>query len=215
MKEYPREYGMDTIFIRVNRDGKHRNLCFSDLTEDEQRAFLDTLTECGLKSMCMQLAKALRSYPEYTEKLCTESKKNTSKVSLQEPTPSKPTAPFGYNDDGSPNERECEVVRFVFAKSHEYFFKPPQELIDEAHAWAEYEGMSLNDEEAEDMARARISAYIAKEVQEKFSDVRFRKAAPSRGTYPVGLKYPSRPFKGEEIIDRDLYAQVREILAFG
>lgn len=44
MTNYPRQHGMDRIFIRVSRDGKYMNICFSDLTEDEQNAFLDTLT---------------------------------------------------------------------------------------------------------------------------------------------------------------------------
>lgn len=215
MTEYPRQYGMDRIFIRVSREGKYMNLCFSDLTEDEQNAFLNTLTNSGLKRMCLELARSLRAFPEYAVKLEKEAKNKAMKVSLQDPTPAKSTMPFGYNQDGTRNEKEAEVVRFVFTKQYEYFFKLPQELIDEAYAWAKEEGMTLNDEEAEDMARARLPAYIAREVQEKFPDVKYRKAAPPRGTYPSGLKYPSRPLKGEEIIDRDLYAQVREILAFG
>ena len=215
MTEYPRQYGMDRIFIRVSRDGKYMNICFSDLTEDEQNAFLDTLTESSLKRMCLELAKSLRVFPEYAVKLEMEAKNEAMRVSLQDPIPARPTAPFGYNDDGTYNEREAEVVRFVFSKQNEYFFNPPQELIDEAYAWAKEEGMTLNDEEAADMARARIPAYIARQVQEKFPNVKYRKAAPVKGRYPTGLKYPSRPLKGEEIIDRDLFAQVREIMAHG
>ena len=85
--------------------------------------------------------------------------------------------------------------------------------VDEAHAWAESEGITLNDEEAADMARARITAYIATEVREKFPDVKFRKAAPSKSKYPFGMKYPSRSYASEEMIDRDLYAQVAAIIA--
>ena len=123
--------------------------------------------------------------------------------------------PFGYNADGTHNEREAEVVRFVFAKQTEYFFNPPQELLDEAHTWAASEGMTLNDEEAADMARLRVSAYIAAEVMENFHDVKFRKAPPAKGCYPADLKYPSRSFVHETIIDRDLYAQVQEIMSRG
>lgn len=215
MIEYPRQYGMDRIFIRVSRDGKYMDVCFSDLSEDEQNAFLDTLTVSGLKRMCLELARSLRVFPEYAVKLEMEAKNKAMRVSLQDPIPVRQTAPFGYNADGTHNEKEAEVVRFVFAKQNAYFFDPPQELIDEAYAWANEEGMTLNDEEAADMARARIPAYIAREVQEKFPDVKYRKAAPVKGTYPTGLKYPSRPLKGAEIIDRDLLAQVREILAHG
>lgn len=123
--------------------------------------------------------------------------------------------PFGYNADGTANEREREVVRFVFEKHLEYYFHPPQELIDEAHEWATSEGISLNDEEAEDMARLRIGAYIAAQVKERFPDVQYRKAAPTTGNYPTGLKYPSRSFRSEEIIDKDLYAQVQTIMSHG
>lgn len=198
MSEYPRMYEMDGVYNRVRRDGKYMNVCFSDLTVDEQRVFLDTLSEPGLKRMCMALAQSLRSIGE--------------EIYREDPMQEENPAPFGYNADGTHNEREAEVVRHVFTKYLEYFRNPPQELIDEAHAWAESEGMTLNDEEAQDMARARIAAYIAKEVNEKFPGLKYRKAEPPKGTYPTGLKYPSRPFKSEEIIDRDLYAQVQELI---
>lgn len=88
-------------------------------------------------------------------------------------------------------------------------------MIDEAYAWAAEEGLTLTDEEAADMARARITAFIAREVRDKFPDVKYRKADPVRGNYPTGLKYPLRPLMCEEIIDRDLFAQVQEIMARG
>ena len=124
-------------------------------------------------------------------------------------------APFGYNADRSSNERESEVIRFVFAKHNEYFFKPPGSLINEAHDWAASEGFSLNDEEAQDMARVRLAAYIAVEVSKRFPDVQYRKSAPARRSYPVGLKYPSRAFKDSPVIDRDLYVQVMDIISHG
>ena len=121
--------------------------------------------------------------------------------------------PFGYNPDGSRNEREAAVVRYIFEKEQEYFFNPPQELIDEANAWAAYEGFTLNDEEAHDLARARIAARIAAEVNEKFPGVKYREAPPPVGWYPTGLKYPSRPFSGENTFDRNLYALVQSSMA--
>lgn len=121
--------------------------------------------------------------------------------------------PFGYNVDGTNNEREREVIRFVFAKFNEYFFNPPRRLMDEAHAWAASEGFTLNDEEAQDMARSRLAACISMEVSESFPDVLFRKAAPSKGSYPTGLKYPSRAFLDNRVIDRNLYIQVCDIIS--
>ena len=123
--------------------------------------------------------------------------------------------PFGYNADGSNNERESEVIRFVFAKHNEYFFNPPESFINEAHDWAASEGFSLNDEEAQDMARVRLAAYIAVEVSKCFPDVHYRKATPTRNSYPVGLRYPSRAFNDSPVVDRDLYVQVMAIISHG
>lgn len=201
MIRYPKQLELDTIFVRVNRGGKFYNLSFTDLTEDEQRAFLGDLNERALERMCLVLAKTLRTFGEEADPM--------EQVSTETPFP------FGYNADGTRNEKEAEVVRFVFAKQQEYFFNPPKELLDEAHAWAEEEGTTLTDEEAADMARARITAYIAREVRDMFPDVKYRKAAPLKVNYPTGLKYPSRPLKGDEIIDRDLFAQVQEIMMHG
>ena len=102
-----------------------------------------------------------------------------------------------------------------YATHARYYFHPPQELIDEANEWAASEGMTLNDEEAEDMARLRIGAYIAAQVRERFPDVHYRKAVPPTGNYPTGLKYPSRSFRSEDIIDPDLYAQVQSLMSRG
>lgn len=63
------------------------------------------------------------------------------------------------------------------------------------------------------MTRARITAYIATEVEEKFLDTNFRKAAPSKSRYPFGMKSPSRSYSSDAMIDRDLYAQVATIIA--
>lgn len=115
---------------------------------------------------------------------------------------------FGYYSDGTINERESEVVRFVFQKSAEYFRNLPQELIDEAYAWAAYEGEMLTEEEAKDLARMRIDAYILQETKKKFPDVTYRESSPETGYYPVDAKYPSRAFKGDRGIDAALYDRV-------
>lgn len=121
--------------------------------------------------------------------------------------------PFGYKADGTVDEQESAVIRFVFEKENEYYFSIPQELIEEAHAWAKSEGITLNDEEAADMARARLCDFIARQVREKFPDVKYRQATPPVGKYPADRKYPSKSFSHEDIIDRDLYLQVQKIIA--
>jgi len=180
--------------------------------------FLNALTESGLRRMCMELARVARAQGLRSLRLEEAMKQRVllDSISMKDDFSCmrlNKQAPFGYNLDGTVNEREAEVVRFVFTKSHEYFFNIPQGLLDEAHAWAASEGITLNDEEAADMARARITAYIATEVREKFPDVKFRKAAPSKSKYPFGMKYPSRSYASEEMIDHDLYAQVAAIIA--
>ena len=218
MKEYPQELELDTIYCRLPRNGKYVNICFTDQTKEEQMGFLNALTESGLRRMCMELARVARAQGLRSHRLEEAMKQRVllDSISMKDDFSCmrlNKQAPFGYNLDGTVNEREAEVVRFVFTKSHEYFFNIPQGLLDEAHAWAESEGITLNDEEAADMARARITAYIATEVREKFPDVKFRKAAPSKSKYPFGMKYPSRSYASEEMIDRDLYAQVAAIIA--
>ena len=42
---------LDGFYLRVNRDGKWCNLCFTDLTEEEQSKWLDRLFGEGLRSM--------------------------------------------------------------------------------------------------------------------------------------------------------------------
>ena len=94
--------------------------------------------------------------------------------------------PFGYNADGTVNEQEAEVVRFIFAKRAEYFEHPPQELIDEAFTLAESEGITLTDEEAKEMARLHLLKYIAHEVNATFPGVAYRTMSPEHSPQTNG-----------------------------
>lgn len=51
---------LDGAFFRVNRDGKWRKICFSDLTDEEMDAVLNGQTEMWLKSLCKHLGQVLR-----------------------------------------------------------------------------------------------------------------------------------------------------------
>jgi len=57
---YPVVRELDGIYIRVERDGKWCNRCFTDLTDEEQQNFLGSLDTEGLQRMCLILAGILR-----------------------------------------------------------------------------------------------------------------------------------------------------------
>lgn len=117
--------------------------------------------------------------------------------------------PFGYNADGSVNEREGEVVRYVLDTFNKYFDDPPQKLMDRAYQAAEELGEHFTHEEAQDFARAKLSGYIAEEVREKFPDMRYRipvsPAVDSMGVFIV--------LEQEEIVDRAVWQQVQAIIS--
>ena len=52
------------IYFRVKRDGKYENICFTDMTEEEQRKLLDDdllLSEEDLCNLCLRLAQVVRN----------------------------------------------------------------------------------------------------------------------------------------------------------
>lgn len=51
---------LDGCFFRVERDGKWRSICFSDLTEEERDYVTNGKNEKWLKSLCNHLANCLR-----------------------------------------------------------------------------------------------------------------------------------------------------------
>ena len=58
---FPTALERDGVYVRVNRNGKYINRCFSDLTKIEQEQFLATLDIEGLKRLCQILSMALRN----------------------------------------------------------------------------------------------------------------------------------------------------------
>lgn len=58
---FPKIRNLDDAFFRVERDGAYVALCFTDLTEDEQKRALDGRSEEWLLSLLDHLAKRLRS----------------------------------------------------------------------------------------------------------------------------------------------------------
>ena len=61
---------LDGIFFRVNRDNKWQNICFSDLTEDEQSFVMEDKNEMWLRSMCRSLAKVIRDIGDQFDIAC-------------------------------------------------------------------------------------------------------------------------------------------------
>lgn len=60
IEEYPQPRWLDSVYVRVIRFGKEVNRCFTDLTEGEQKQFLESLDEGGVKRLCLLMAGAVR-----------------------------------------------------------------------------------------------------------------------------------------------------------
>ena len=57
---YPTPRSLDSVYVRVERNGKSQTLSFTDLIEPEQQKYLATLDRDGLERMCMLMASAVR-----------------------------------------------------------------------------------------------------------------------------------------------------------
>lgn len=57
---YPTPRSLDSVYVRVERNGKGQTLSFTDLIEPEQQKYLETLDREGLERMCMLMAGAVR-----------------------------------------------------------------------------------------------------------------------------------------------------------
>lgn len=51
---------LDGCYFRVERDGKWQDICFSDLTKEEQKQMLENKSEKWLKSLCFYLADVIK-----------------------------------------------------------------------------------------------------------------------------------------------------------
>ena len=52
---------LDTCYFRAKRDGKWVNLCFTDLTEEEQKEYTTGRSAEWLQSLCLYLAGRVRA----------------------------------------------------------------------------------------------------------------------------------------------------------
>lgn len=51
---------LDGCYFRVKRDGKWQDICFSDLTKEEQKLMLKDKNEEWLKRLCFYLADLIK-----------------------------------------------------------------------------------------------------------------------------------------------------------
>lgn len=52
---------LDGVYFRVERDGKWKSICFSDLTDDEMTKVLVNKDACELSRLCKILGRILRT----------------------------------------------------------------------------------------------------------------------------------------------------------
>ena len=57
---YPEPRSLDSVYVRVVRNGKSCTRSFTDLIEIEQQKYLETLDREGLVRMCILMAGAVR-----------------------------------------------------------------------------------------------------------------------------------------------------------
>ena len=60
MPDYPVERELDGVYFHVERNGSFKNICFSDLTADEQRAVISKYDTDALQRLSIHLADCLR-----------------------------------------------------------------------------------------------------------------------------------------------------------
>ena len=61
---YPVIHGLDGVYFRVERNNKWENICFSDLTDEEQEEMMKDRSEIWLKSLCKILGNTLHNIGE-------------------------------------------------------------------------------------------------------------------------------------------------------
>lgn len=63
-QNYTNKRNLDGVFLRVQRNSKWENVCFSDLTEEEMNRELENKPEDWLKRLCIRLANVLKEIGE-------------------------------------------------------------------------------------------------------------------------------------------------------
>lgn len=66
----PEPRGLDRIYSEVTRDGLIVERCFSDLSCEEQKKYLDALSSEELKNVCLELSNTIRLIAEFFRFSC-------------------------------------------------------------------------------------------------------------------------------------------------
>ena len=66
----PEPRGLDRLYVEVTRDAKPVERCFSDLSRDEQKNYLDGLNTEELKNVCYELSSTIRLIAELFKFSC-------------------------------------------------------------------------------------------------------------------------------------------------
>ena len=64
---YPKQRELDGVYTRVARNGHWYSVCFSDLTDEEQDKYMETLDETSLKLLSKVICGELRSLADYLD----------------------------------------------------------------------------------------------------------------------------------------------------
>lgn len=67
---YPEKRNLDGYYFRVERDGQWQNICFSDMTGEEQDEVLIDRDEEWLKSLCKGMARAMHNMGDELDIVC-------------------------------------------------------------------------------------------------------------------------------------------------
>lgn len=51
---------LDGVYFRVQNDGVYNDICFSDLTDEQQKEVMEGKSEEWLKSLCQRLACVIK-----------------------------------------------------------------------------------------------------------------------------------------------------------
>lgn len=68
--DHPIERNLDGVYFRMKRNDKWCNVCFSDMTEEEQDEIMEGRSDEWLKSMCKILAKCVRDIGDQFDIVC-------------------------------------------------------------------------------------------------------------------------------------------------
>ena len=64
MSDYPKRRDLDGLYFRVERDGLPKNVCFTDMTAEEQEEVMAGRTSEWLASLVTAISSALRQIGE-------------------------------------------------------------------------------------------------------------------------------------------------------